>query len=113
MKTNNDRKISDILWDAANEYLSEVDSVHLRSEGYGWKERYSCSAVEGACYSLSKSSCGSEKNHYSKTIDFLEELGVNTGDLFEFIEFDAGEERQGARYLWLMFAYQVALSEGV
>ena len=26
---------------------------------------------------------------------------------------DTDEEIQGARYLWLMFAYQVALDEGV
>jgi len=111
MKT--DRKISDILWDAANEYLSENYSTYLRSRGYGWKSKYSCCAVESACYSLSKSSWDSEESPYNKTIDFLEEFGVNTNSFCEFDEFVPGEERQGARYLWLMFAYQVALSEGV
>ena len=105
MKINNDRKISDILWEAANEYLSEVGSIHLRSGGYGWKNKYSCLAVYDACEEFSVSPY--------ETMNFLEELGVNTDGFYEFNEFDAGEERQGARYLWLMFAYQVALSEGV
>ena len=111
MKT--DRKISDVLWIAANKHLSESDSTCFQSGGFIKKDRYSCCAVESASYELSKSSWESEESPYNKTIEFLKELGVDAGGLFEFSEFVSGEERQGARYLWLMFAYQVALSEGV
>lgn len=95
-------KISDVLWIAANEHLSEVDFSYLRSNSFGWNRNYSCSAV----YQV-----GEEFS--SKTTAFLHELGVNINGFYEFDEFVPGEERQGARYLWLMFAYEVALSEGV
>jgi hypothetical protein len=42
---------------------------------------------------------------------FISSLGVSTGSCNEFCEFQKGEERQGARYLWLMFAYLIALDE--
>ena len=106
MKT--DRKISDILWDAANEHLCPpgVDSGDEL-----WME--SCCAVAEA-----------ENGHHSwgyvdvdpdvsKALAYLQEFGVDPRRTGQFDEFESDEEIQGARYLWLMFAYEVALSEGV
>lgn len=107
-------KISDVLWIAANEFLSTTDGMEL-VDGY-LRSKYSCCAVEPVCEKLvrsSKISWNSVRNPYIKTIGFLYELGVNTAGRCEFKEFEPGEQRQGARYLWLMFAYEVALSEGV
>lgn len=107
-------KISDVLWIAANEFLSTIDGVEL-VDGHS-RSKYSCCAVEHFCKKLvcsSKISWNSVLNPYIKTRGFLYELGVDTGGCFEFFEFEPGEKRQGARYLWLMFAYEVALSEGV
>lgn len=97
-------KISDVLWIAANEFLSTTDGMEL-VDGHS-RSKYSCCAVESVC----EKSLNSVRNPYIK---FLRELGVKTGGCCEFKEFKPGEQRQGARYLWLMFAYEVALSEGV
>ena len=107
-------KISDVLWIAANEFLSTTDGTELVDGKI--RSKYSCCAVEAVCSELvrsSKISWNSVRNPYIKTIGFLRQLGVNTGGYCEFKEFEPGEKRQGARYLWLMFAYEVALSEGV
>lgn len=106
MKT--DRKISDILWDAANKYLCPPGVE--AGDGF-WGE--SCCAVAEA-----------ENGHHSwgyvdvdpdvsKALAYLQEFGVDPRRTGQFDEFESDEEIQGARYLWLMFAYQVALSEGV
>lgn len=106
MKT--ERKISDIIWDAANKYLCPpgVDSGDEL-----WME--SCCAVAEA-----------ENGHHSwgyvdvdpdvsKALAYLQEFGVDPRRTGQFDEFESYEEIQGARYLWLMFAYQVAIDEGV
>lgn len=107
MKT--DRKISDIIWDAANKHLCPpgVDS----GNGF-WGE--SCCAVAEAENGHDR--CGSVdvRPNISKALAYLKEFGVipeNSGQFADVGESD--EEIQGARYLWLMFAYEVALSEGV
>jgi hypothetical protein len=90
-------KISDILWKAANEHLCS-----------GWVsfntgELYSCIAVELAA--------GGKQ--VADAHRFLASMGVDVQGYGQFSEFAAGSERQGARYLWLMFAYEVAKSEGL
>lgn len=107
MKT--DRKISDILWDAANKHLCPPEE-----EGRGslWKE--SCCAVAEA--ENGHDQCGSVwvTPNVSKALAYLQEFGVNPEEYGQFTDVgDTDEEIQGARYLWLMFAYQVALDEGV
>ena len=107
MKT--DRKISDILWDAANKHLCSP----VEDDGDGlWTA--SCCAVAEA-----------ENGHdrcdgsvwvdpdVSKALAYLQEFGIDPCRFGQFDKFESDEETQGARYLWLMFAYQVALSEGV
>lgn len=107
MKT--DRKISDILWDAANKYLCPpgVDPYIGR-----WEE--SCCAVAEAENGHDWSGSVDVAPNTSKALTYLEEFGVNPREYGQFADVgDSDEEIQGARYLWLMFAYEVALSEGV
>ena len=91
-------KISEILWRAANERLAADE----------WRvglTEYSCWAVRNVIHA----SAGNQ----NATIDFLESLGVDSESASAFLEFETGEQRQGARYLWLMFAHEVAKSEGL
>ena len=92
--TKEERKFSDILWEAANEKLWD-------GEGYGWRIReYSCEAVWRIV--------GSDP-----ILDFLEELGVQTNSIFQMEEFSYGPERQAVRYCWLMFASMIAEEWGL
>ena len=43
----------------------------------------------------------------------LREMGVDTGSMDEFDEFEREAERQGARYAWLMFVYDLAIERGL
>ena len=106
MKT--DRKISDILWDAANKHL--CSPVEDRGDGL-WME--SCCAVAEAENGHDRVGCVDVDPCVSKALAYLKEFGVNPQKSGQFDEFSSYEEQQGARYLWLMFAYQVALDEGV
>lgn len=93
-------KISSILWKAANERLSW--------DGWWWpgtNDEFSCLAVRKVTRAGLK-----DKDKASK---FLASLGVDPDAGWLFDEFPEGEVRQGARYLWLMFAYEVAKSEGL
>jgi len=102
-------KISEILRKAADEHLKSVDDY---DEG---RMRYSCNAVSNACSTL-------DRNHaenFKRVMDFLIELGVDCGRTDNGInpqfanDFEAGPERQGARFLWLDFAALVAEDEGL
>lgn len=44
---------------------------------------------------------------------FLTKLGCNINSCSQFDEFASGEERQGARFLWLHFAALVAEDMGI
>lgn len=106
MKT--DRKISDILWDAANKHLFSP----VEDDGDGlWME--SCCAVAEAENGHDSWSGVDVDPCVSKALTYLQEFGVIPKEYGQFDEFSSYEEQQGARYLWLMFAYQVALDEGV
>jgi hypothetical protein len=83
-------KISEVLHRAADERLSTGTDYH----GY----MYSCDAI--GCSQMS-------------TLRFVGNLGVNTDGFHQFDEFHIGQERQGARYLWLKFAALVAEDEGL
>ena len=106
MKT--DRKISDILWDAANKHL--CSPVEDRGDGL-WME--SCCAVAEAENGHDRVGSVCVDPDVSKALAYLQEFGVIPKEYGQFDEFSSYEEHQGARYLWLMFAYQVALDEGV
>lgn len=107
MKT--ERKISDIIWEAANKYLCppEVEA----GDGF-WGE--SCCAVAEAENGHDQWGSVDVRPNISKALAYLQEFGVIPEKCGQFTDVgDTDEEIQGARYLWLMFAYEVALSEGV
>lgn len=93
-------KTSDVLWIAANEILAKDRKEATASDPI--KMEFSCDAVRYATNTFGDTLAATE---------FLRELGVDCGCLGEFREFKPGAEQQGARYLWLMFAYLVAKEE--
>lgn len=97
--TRQNAKISDILWLAAN--------VYLRSSWDGDGVMASCHAVEEVCDELQICS--------GSCLEGLREMGLNTRDynFFEFDNCDNTRTRQQVRYAWLMFAYEIALEQGV
>lgn len=101
MKT---RALSEILWEAANEHLSCDSSIDFR----GWDEsHFTCDAIR---YSVGVYDAA------RRVIRILETFGLPS-DAYDrddiFGEFDAGEERQGVRYMWLLLAMQAAEDEGI
>lgn len=90
------QQMSKLLADAADYHLADDDNG-----GYtcNLKQVYSCNAV------MLQYEEDEEKD--KEVLDFLRLLGMpNHAKVFP--EFAAGEERQGARYLWLKFASLVA-----
>lgn len=90
------KRISEILWDAANLWLSDGSESLEFSEFHA----YTCYAVIAA-----------EDESYpdkSNACVFLKRLGCDCGSGRQFDEFSFGEQRQGARYAWLMFASMYA-----
>lgn len=92
-------KISDVLWEAANVHLSSDDISHPEKK----TNRYSCDAIVD--------SAGFGTKSHDQTKAFISYLGVRIFGRFEFSEFLEGNDRQQARYNWLMFAHQIALEE--
>lgn len=89
-------KISEVLLRARDEHLwSGIKKKSYRLE------HCTCYAIAA----VNPSDCSA--------INFVESLGVDTGSFVEFLEFVAGPERQGARFLFLTFAAMVAESEGI
>lgn len=101
-------KISDILWKAANECLWHGQPPYHVSE-------YSCTAAAVAelGWAVVERMKWLTVCRQSKAVKFMRELGCPSGELCAFDSFTTWESRQGARYLWLMFAYEVAKSEGL
>jgi hypothetical protein len=101
------RKISDVLWLAANKHLAHDPDLFDFN-----KATFSCDAVYAVFSDY-------DDPLHRRTMDFLRELGCNTKGHNEFKQFEkqeggwrsATKKAQGARYLWLMFAYLVARSE--
>lgn len=91
-------KISDVLWTVANRRLLLTglcgDSL----------SPYICDLVDRYT--------GFDEKKTDIVIDYLKSLGMDTG-YTTFNEFWEGPDRQQARYNWLMFAYEVALEEGL
>ncbi len=80
-------KISEILWLAANEKL--WSGIGLDND----TSMFSCNAVFQAC------------EGYRKAYQFLKSLGCPIKSLHAYPAKWTHEKRQGARYLWLMFAF--------
>lgn len=101
------RKLSDVLWEAAN--------VHLCTDGFydNGKEKFSCYAALRA----TKESfvCAFDRYNESETIVFMRKLGCDFhstawGKVEEELE---SEQMQGVRYMWLLLAMHVAEDEGI
>ena len=86
------RRIAACLWLAANKYLWDGFSEF---EDFAWE--FSCAATDESDRVLASLDPWDLE-------DFLESLGVDVGGETEFDEFEFGEVRQGARFLWLDFA---------
>jgi hypothetical protein len=101
------RKLSDVLWTAANTRLSHTDDAD-------WSKRrfsFSCDAVGELLPVAQRTGSGNAYKH--SAFDFLRALGCETSHMYAFHEFPAGMERQGARYMWLLLAACVAEDEGI
>ena len=102
-------KHSEILWLAGNEHLSETGE-EIACRGFTSSQdtwRYSCDAI------LETLECSNFQ--YEDIQEILSEMGLDAGmvDMYNaFKEFKEGEERQGARYLWLDFVRVVLEDEG-
>lgn len=103
------RKISDILWEAANERLAKA----LWGEG----ETFTCCAAAIAEAGTEDGVMGKDWKRTARTspvVQFLKKLGCGPGASILFDQFDPHEddawptERQAARYSWLMMAYYIA-----
>ena len=103
-------KLANILWYAANVKLRSDDIADHNAWVQG-QRAFSCEAVARAEQGLG----GSSTVYYAENScsQFLAELGVDCESIEQFDEFEPGEVRQGARYLWLDFARLVAVSEGL
>lgn len=101
-------KISDILWRAANEHLWDGSSIQEIGQ---WA--FSCDAAFEAA-SINPTTLKDMYSYRESAVgEFLEELGCPVTTAISFFDFPEGPQRQGARYLWLMFAYLVAKDEGL
>jgi len=58
---------------------------------------FSCEAVTSTTRSIAE---------YHSAVRLLESLGCPTTNPQAFMEFNRGEERQAARYLWLMMCHE-------
>lgn len=106
--------VADILFIAANEelHLTGLDYV------YTDKERYSCCAVELVIKNVYGINWFDLHSHpvYKRIMQGLRNMGVRTGSTTQYDSFQRKHGNyltQQARYTWLMFAYEMALEQGV
>ena len=117
---SNERKISDILWEAAN--------VYLRKPGYDVFYNpciaiFSCNAINLAITNgenqFDSKMEGENFETKKRIVKGLLNMGMQL-DQRDYCDFfmhkgltACGEDTQMARYGWLMFAYEIALEQGV
>jgi hypothetical protein len=99
------QKLADVLWVAANEYLStEADRTFK-------KRTHTCESVAMALGILWERTW--PQTQRQPALMFLRQLGCKTGACTAFSDYEAGPERQGVRYMWLLLAMHVAEDEGI
>lgn len=99
--------LADVLWRAANEYLSEALS-HW-DEGR-WLSEYSCCAVF-ECMDSGRSGLG--WGGKDGAASFLQRLGCPIGSAAQRFRTSDLRERQQRRYMWLLLAMHVAEDEAI
>ena len=112
---SNKVKISEVLHLAADKYLASNYVEYIGTD----KSRFSCCAVETTLDKLIDEKCVINIKQYRNLWDTIHEgfenLGLDTGSLYAFEEFEKGkvtEESQGARYAWLKFCAMLAEEQG-
>lgn len=112
---SNKVKISEVLHLAADKYLASDYVEYIDTD----KSRFSCCAVEGVLDDLLVEEGIINIKQYTNLWDTIHEgfenLGLDTGSLHAFEEFEKGEvteESQGARYAWLKFCAMLAEEQG-
>jgi hypothetical protein len=97
------RPLADVLWEAANVYLSATDNPQLT------ETLFSCIATAKAegTYPFARG------HAYCWLEEQMDELRNRGASRARFHEFNEGEERQGVRYMWLLLAMHVAEDEGI
>lgn len=87
-------KIADIIDIAINEHL--------------WNGRYDCKSSKRrhSCVAISL-----VESPTARLVEFLNNLGCDTGDEYLFLEFGSLVKRQYARALWLTWAAMIAREE--
>lgn len=106
-------KLSTIIREAANKYLSEKGDV-----GFGFiglsagKYDFSCDAIRNAVSLRIKNTT---EFYYAENYlqHILRTFGTPVDSTNAFGEFEEGEERQSVRYAWLMFLADVAEEENL
>lgn len=99
-----ERKMADVLWDAANVHLPSNDNM---TNICAW----SCNAALRAESPALIEGWGiSDKERKASATDrFLKSLGCPTGGkVGKFQNYEQGSERQGVRYMWLLLAMHAA-----
>ena len=123
-KQQKQRKISDILWEAANVYLRDpsgkIGDLHT--------EMFSCNAIRRAITNgrttYFTGLTASEANVNAQIMQGLYNMGLDldTGGYCNEFTYRSEHSKgkleyydcvQSARYAWLMFAHQIALEQGV
>lgn len=108
-------RLTDIFHLAADYALNPTDDPnHVPQSDTPFYEywRYSCDAAQAVVRLLGHQRYTFDSHQLHRHIDEkLHSFGVNPCGYKEFSKFEAGEERQGARYLWLKFVALVVGDE--
>ena len=84
----------------------KLSEVFREAQIYLGKDEFSCNAIRSACRA------GVDYWLVVYAIDFAEKCGVYCNWTRQFDEFKYGEERQGARFMWLEMLALIAEDEG-
>jgi hypothetical protein len=102
------RMLADVLWEAANCNLWNGRGREPSSQRAKTCGESCCAAAFAEAGKWLWWSDAADR----ESVRFLRSLGCDTGST-GFYGFERGQERQGARYMWLLLAMHVAEDEGI
>lgn len=105
-------KLADVLWEAANVRLSPTDGYNTQGSVATCCAAYYAEFGHDWCNDHRATTWGNAAKR-SEAVMFLKSLGCKVGSSDAFNRFEAGDERQGVRYMWLLLAMHVAEDEGI